>query len=226
MNIDPKINEQAQAVERIHFVKTDRRVSPKKTNPFLYLPGKRPILLSAPHSVRHLREKKIKSSDEFTGSLVYLLHQVTDCHALSVTKLYGGDPNFDDPCIYKDTIAEIAGSHEIKMVLDIHGAKREHDFDIDLGTMQGKSLLNQGQISSWVKNKLQEEGLTNISLNYFPAQQQNTVTRFVAEKLKIPGLQWEINRKYRSPHQNGTDYLLLFRALAHVIVLLEGQINS
>ncbi|WP_089609821.1 hypothetical protein [Dehalobacterium formicoaceticum] len=224
MNIDPKINEQAAAVERIHFVKTDRKLNPKKTNPFLYLPGKIPILISAPHSVRHLRHKQIKSSDEFTGSLVYLLQQVTDCHALSVTKFYGGDPNFDDPCIYKDTIKDIARKHKIKMVLDIHGAKREHDFDIDLGTMQGKSLLGREQICVWFKNKLLEEGLTAISSNFFTVVQQNTVTRFVAEKLKIPSMQLEINRKYRSPHQNGSDYFLLFRALAQAIILLDDQL--
>lgn len=228
MNIDPKINEQAVAVERIHFVKTDRRVNPKKTTPYIYLSGRIPILISAPHSVRHFRKKQIKSSDEFTGSLVYLLHQITGCHSIAMTKLYTGDPNWDYPCLYKDAIEQITQEHKIKIVIDIHGAGRDRNFDIDLGTMKGRSLLLKPQIASWVKDQL-EEGFTHVSSNYFSANGQDgqyTVTRFVAEKLQIPALQLEINRKYRNPHQNGMDYYHLFCALSQVIIMLDERLTK
>jgi len=229
MNIDPKINEQAVAVERIHFVKTDRKVNPKKITPFIYLSGKIPILISAPHSVRHFRKKLIKSSDEFTGSLVYLLHQITGCHTIAMTKLYGGDPNWDNPCLYKDAIENITKEHKIKMVIDIHGAGRDRNFDIDLGTMKGKSLLLKPQIASWVEDKLVEEGFSHVSSNFFSAagqEGQYTVTRFVAEKLQIPAMQLEINRKYRNPHQNGADYYHLFHALSQVIIMLNERLGK
>lgn len=229
MNIDPKINEQAAAVERIHFVKTDRQVNPQKTTPFIYLSGRIPILISAPHSVRHFRKKQIKSSDEFTGSLGYLLQQITGCHTIAVTKLYGGDPNWDYPCLYKDAIEHITKEHKIKVILDIHGAGRDCDFDIDMGTMKGRSLLGKHQIASWVKDKLEEEGFTDISSNFFSAAGQDgqyTVTRFVAEELHIPALQLEINRKYRNPHQNGVDYFRLFHALAQVIFMLNERLGK
>jgi len=226
MNIDPKINEQAVAVERIHFVKTDRQVNPKKINPFIYLPGKIPVLVSAPHAVRHVRKKQIKSSDEFTGSLAYLLHEITDCHALAVTKLYGGDPNYDDPCIYKDEIERITGEHPVKIVLDIHGAGRERPFDIDLGTMNGRSLAGNPEIITWVRDRFREEGFPQVTNDFFSADKQYTVTRFVAEKLHIPALQLEINRKYRTPHQNGEAYFRLFHALAEVIAMLHEKFSK
>lgn len=224
MYIDPKINEQAQAVERVHFVKTDRKVNPKKINPFMYLSGRLPILISAPHSVRHVRQKEIKSSDEFTGSLVYLLHQVTGCHAIAVTKLYGGDPNWDDPCIYKDAIRSISREQEIKIIIDIHGAGRERNFDVDLGTMKGKSLLGRNEIVPWVKEKFGLAGLSKISSNFFSAADQYTITRFSAEELHIPSMQMEINRRYRSPQQNGSDYFTLFRGLAEIILMLNERL--
>jgi transposase len=80
-------NEEAVNIEKVHFCKTDKRVNPKQEDPFWLSVGELPILLSAPHDVRHIRQRKIKMSDQFTGSIVYLLHKLTGCHAISVTKL-------------------------------------------------------------------------------------------------------------------------------------------
>lgn len=217
MNIDPKINEQAVAIEKVHFVKTDRRVNPKKVNPFLYLEGNIPILISAPHAVRHIRGKNIKPSDEFTGSLVYLLQSLTGCHGLAVTKLYGGDPNWDKDCIYKEKISQIWREHDIQLVLDIHGAARTHPFDVDIGTMRGRSLLEKSHLLSVVRNKFAEAGLNGISIDHFSAGEKNTVTKFVAEELKIPALQIELNKQFRVPHQNGQAYVKAVHALVDVI---------
>ncbi|HWR38682.1 MAG TPA: hypothetical protein VN611_04210, partial [Patescibacteria group bacterium] len=95
-----RVHEEAVSVERVHFYKTDRRVNPKQEEPFWVAIGKIPVLVSAPHAVRHCRQKKIKMSDEFTGALAFLLNQMTECHGIAATKLYGGDPNVDNPCVY------------------------------------------------------------------------------------------------------------------------------
>jgi len=67
-----RLNEEAVSVERVHFYKTDKKVNPKQEEPFWFSAGKLPVLVSAPHAVRHYRQKKIRMSDEFTGSIVYL----------------------------------------------------------------------------------------------------------------------------------------------------------
>ena len=105
-----RINEEAVNIEKIHFYKTDKRVNSKQEDPCWVSLGKLPILVSAPHAVRHYRQKKIKMSDQFTGLIAYLLNRLTDCHAIATTKLNGGDPNVDNPCLYKERIAEICGS--------------------------------------------------------------------------------------------------------------------
>jgi hypothetical protein len=208
-----KIHLEAAAVERVHFVKTDRRHDPKKSTPFRYLPGRVPVLVSAPHAVRHYREKKIKPSDEFTGSIACLLHQLTGCHALSVTKLYGGDPNFDYPCIYKSYLGDICRKYGIRLVIDLHGAARGHDFDIDIGTVNGASLLGKQKILQRLILSLENAGLTRISQNYFSTTNENIVTGFVARELNTPAMQLEINKMYRVPHQNGQAYCQLMAAL-------------
>lgn len=68
-----RINEEAVNIEKIYFYKTDKRVNPKQEDPFWTSLGKLPVLVSAPHAVRHYRHKKIMMSDQFTGSIVYLL---------------------------------------------------------------------------------------------------------------------------------------------------------
>lgn len=211
------MGEQAFSIERIHFVKTDRLHNPKKVTPYKYFPGTVPILVSAPHAVRHIRHKKIKPSDEFTGSLAYLLNEVTACHSLAITKLYGGDPNFDGQCIYKDFINSLNAQNRFKLVIDLHGASREHDFAVDIGTINGVSLLGQNHYSKVLKNSLLNYDISPISENRFTVSGNKTVTAYASENLGIPALQLEINKKFRSPNQNPTDYCRVLAALADFV---------
>lgn len=218
-----RLNEQAVSIERVHFYKTDRSVNPKQESPFRYFPGSLPVLVSAPHAVRHVRQKKIKMSDEFTGSLAYLLNQLTDCHVLALTKVYGGDPNVDFPCIYKDELTRICRESKIKFILDLHGAARDHEFDADLGTNGRKSLLGKERILDEVVNTFKNGGLTRVSLDHFAASGQNTITAWSSRELGIPAIQAEINRKYRVPAQNPTAYCRLLAVLAEIIPLLARK---
>ncbi len=221
-----RINEEAVSVERVHFYKTDKKVDPKQEEPFWVSPGKLPVLVSAPHAVRHYRQKKIKMSDQFTGSIVYLLNQLTGCHAIATTKLYGGDPNNDDRCIYKEKIAEICAEKKVKFVLDIHGAAREREFDVDLGTNSGKNLLAKTWMLETLAHNFQEFGLTKISYDYFAATGSNTIANYVARELKIAAVQVEINKQYRVPAQNPQGFHRLLAALVESIKELAQKGNK
>jgi len=208
-----RMNEEAVNVEKIHFYKTDRRVNPKQEEPFWFSQGTLPVLVSAPHAVRHYRQKKIKMSDQFTGSIVYLLNQLTDCHAIAATKLYGGDPNFDLHCIYKERIAEICRRGNVKFVLDIHGAAREREFDVDFGTNGGRNLLGKTSMLELVERNFKDYGLSRISQDHFAASGANTIANFAAIELGIPTVQIEINKQYRVPAQNSQGFHRMLGAL-------------
>lgn len=212
-----RINEEAVSVERVHFYKTDKRVNPKQAEPFWISIGKLPVLVSAPHAVRHYRQKKIKMSDQFTGSIVYLLNKLTGCHAIAATKLYGGDPNVDNPCIYKERIAEICSREKVKLVLDIHGAARDRDFDVDFGTDSGKTLLFKARMLETLEHNFQDFGLNRISHDHFAATGPNTIANYVARELQVSTVQIEINKQYRVPAQNPQGFHRLLGALVESI---------
>lgn len=207
-----RINDEAVNIEKVYFYKTDKRINPKQEDPFWVSIGKLPVLVSAPHSVRHFRQKKIKMSDQFTGSIAYLLNQLTGCHAIAVTNLYGGDPNFDNPCIYKQRITEICKRENVKFVLDIHGAARERESDVDLGTNRGETLFKSSMLEL-VERNFKDFGLSKITRGHFAAAGPNTISSFVARELGIPALQIEINKQYRVPAQNPKGFHRLLGAL-------------
>lgn len=218
-----RINEEAVNIERVHFYKTDKRVNPKQEDPFWVTLGHLPILVSAPHAVRHYRQKKIKMSDQFTGAIAYLLNQFTGCHAIAATKLYGGDPNVDTPCIYKEKITEICGREKVKFVLDLHGAAREREFDVDLGTNGGKTLLVKTRMLKLIERNFQAYGLSRISHDYFAASGPNTMANYIARELGIPAVQIEINKQFRVPAQNPQGFHRLLGALVASVRELGGR---
>ncbi|HWR45138.1 hypothetical protein [Sporomusa sp.] len=212
-----RINEEAVSVEKVHFYKTDKSINPKQEESFWISLGELPVLVSAPHAVRYYSKKKIKMSDQFTGSIVYLLNKLTGCHAIATTKLYGGDPNSDSPCIYKERIAEICGRKKVKLVLDIHGAAREREFDVDFGTNSGKTLLVKARMLETLEHNFQDFGLSRISHGQFAAIGPNTIANYVARELRIPAVQLEINKQYRVPAQNPQGFHRLLGALVESI---------
>lgn len=217
-----KKHEEAVAVEKTYFSKTDRLINPQKNSPYKYWQGCKPVLVTAPHSVRHVRKKKIKPSDIFTGSIAYFLFELTGCHSLALVKSYNGDPNYDQNCVFKEKIKDICSDNEIKLVIDLHGASRDRPFEIDLGTMNGKSLLGNREIKKLLMECFQEYGIEKITCNNLSADNQDTVTKYTACKLKIPSLQIEINRRLRAPNQNGEPFNRLLASMALFVSQIGG----
>lgn len=215
--LQSRISEEAVSMEKIYFYKTDKMVNPRVENPFKSIQGSIPLLVSAPHAVRHKRKKDIKPSDEFTGATACLLNQLTGCHTLAVSRVYNEDPNFDYPSLYKDYLGEICQRHKIKLVLDLHGASRERDFSVDLGTMEGRSLLGLEWFEGEIIRACAKQGMDKISSNFFTAGKQPTITWFASQVLGIPAIQVEVNKAYRVPRQNPQAYCKLLAALVDAI---------
>lgn len=216
-----RMNEQAVSVERVYFYKTDKGVNPKQEVPFMFCTGNVPILLSAPHAVRYYRQKKIRMSDQFTGSFIYLLHKLTGCHMIAATKLYGGDPNMDNPCLYKEKIAEFCNREKVKLILDIHGAVRDQDFDVDFGTNCGKTLLGRARLLATLEHNFRDFGLNRISHDH-AAISFTGVAGYVSRELGIPAAQLEINKQFRVPAQNSQGFHRLLGAMAESIKDFAG----
>jgi hypothetical protein len=212
MKLDSRINEEAVAIERVYFVKTDKRVNPKKVNPFCYLEGNKPFLISAPYAVRYLKKKDIKSSAEFTGSLAYLLNKLIGCHGITVNKFYGEDPDGDVKSLYKEKVADICQEHKIKQVINLKGGLRDSDPDLEIVFSNHET---QAKLTSLWDKRCKENNLNNLIMR--TNVNEETVSNFVQNELGIMGIDLYINRKYRVPHQNGIAYGKLIQTLTEIL---------
>lgn len=174
----------------------------KNEKSFEYIEGKQKIILSAPHSVRQIRNNKIKGKDFCTGTIAILLQKAIGCYCIYKTKNCNDDANYDiENNIYKDKIIELIKNKKIKFLLDIHGAKDGQGFDIDVGTANYSNLNGKNKyIEDFIK--IGEKYNLNITIDkVFKADTLHTVANTIAIKTKIPCMQIEIAKKYRDIEQ-------------------------
>ncbi len=184
--------------------------------PFSIVLGSTPVLVSIPHPVILMRNGILKVPEVYTGALGYLLHSLTNCSLIFSTGYSNNDPNYQNDCSYKKHLRNFLIQNNVQAVIDLHGAAGFRDFDIDLGTMHGKTL---GELPI---EKLTEyfnlQGINNVKLNHtFSANSEYTVTAYIHENFRIPCVQLEINERLRRPDNNPERFFSLVRALSHII---------
>jgi hypothetical protein len=184
------------SLEKI-FSDNDSILAPEGKAWFEFKTGSKKILLIAPHATAQTREGKIKQPDTGTGSLAMELHKLADVPILYTTYLSPFDPNFYDDNEFKDSLSHILNWIDPVIVLDLHCSHPFHPYDIDFGTMNQKSYINREDLLLSLKSKLIEAGLINQSQDFFSAEKNQTVTKFVSKR-GIPAIQLEINSNYLS----------------------------
>lgn len=175
----------------------------KEEQTFEVIEGKIPVLLSAPHSVRQLREGKIKGKDRYTGVITIELAKQTNSFAIYKTYNNQDDASYDiENNEYKEKVLELINKHNIKVFLDIHGAKDTDEFDVDIGTDEKRNLNGKTQILENLIKNLNEKGITKIGIDKkFKACTMHTLTKKIASSTNIACMQIEITRKYRDLEQ-------------------------
>ncbi len=171
---------------------------------FRYLPGKRPVLISAPHGALHWRQGGWKGEDEYTAALAHVLAKETGAHALYTVRRIRPDPNFEDDSDYKRTLAQLIREHDIELILDLHGARRRRDFGLELGTMSGvtcpdfeATIIQYLEWQGFVRNHRRSLDRLWVNRLFKGGAHQRTVTRFVWEQCGVNAAQIEINAHLR-----------------------------
>lgn len=175
----------------------------KEEKSFEVLEGKIPVLLSAPHSVRQLREGKIKAKDRYTGAIAIELAKMTNSFAIYKTYNNQDDASYDiENNEYKERALELINKYDIKLFLDIHGAKDNDEFDIDIGTDGKRNLNGKMQMLEGLVKNLKEKGITKIGIDKkFKACTMHTLTKKIATNTDVACMQIEITKKYRDLEQ-------------------------
>ena len=176
---------------------------------FGYAFGRLPILLSAPHGAAHQRNGRLKAEDDFTAGMVRLVAEQTGAHALYLRSRSSVDANFDGGVPYKQFLAGIVRRYRIRFVLDVHGAAAYRDFGLALGTLNGAScpheralilsVLDQYGIredAPWLRRLDLDDTFSGMG-----GAGQETITRFVSQRLRVPAAQLEINAHLRVPRR-------------------------
>lgn len=187
----------------------------EKESSFAYQKGSIPILISAPHSTKHLREGNVKSADIYTGATTLLLGELTDAHVLYTTKL-ADDANYIKDGEYKNQLRQIVEENDIQYVLDLHGASSSQPFDIDLGTVNGQSMTSSSV--ERMRSIFNENGISEVLENgFFAASTSGTITNYSFNQLGTDAVQIEINQNYRNPRYDIDSYYQMVKSLITIV---------
>ncbi|MBM7614075.1 hypothetical protein [Alkaliphilus hydrothermalis] len=188
---------------------------------FQYIEGNIPVILSAPHTVRQIRNGTHKKADIFTGSLGIILQELTNCHLIYRTYTGKGDANRDIECPYKAQLMKKITDNNILYLIDLHGMGENREFDIDIGTLRGKSI--ETSLEKIILNSFFSFNIKDVRFDYlFDADKEGTVTNTIWNNLSINSFQIEINAIYRNlkVKKNHPNFLRLIRSIEQLILSL------
>jgi hypothetical protein len=188
------------------------------------LPGRVPVVLSAPHSVQQPRpcagaQGALHRSEPYTGPLAIQLHRATGAWAIYATRTARRDPNRRPFSTYKrhglQALAERAAP---RLILDLHGAQTRR-FAVAIGTSPALRAGRCQAVIDLLASRLAGalDGAVVVDPPAFQANGRGTITAHCWAALGVPAVQLEISRTYRRPRQNPAAYAALFTALQHFI---------
>lgn len=173
---------------------------------FRFQAGSLPVLISAPHGAAHTRHGWLKEEDDFTAGLARLCGELSGAYVLYAWRKSATDPNYYPDVPYKQALAQIVRRYDIRFVVDLHGCAAYRDFGIALGTMQGQSLPREYRrliLRLLYRHGFRAGGgwLSRVDVDRtFTAgngSRQETITRFVSQRLGVPAVQVELNSYLR-----------------------------
>lgn len=161
--------------------------------------GTKPIIISAPHSVKQFREGRIKPEDIMTGSIVEYICEEFQTFGIIRTCNLGDDPNYYNNSIsleYKKEILKFIEEYNIAYLFDIHGCSNKYGFDIDIGTNSGKNISCDIKTLYELKKLFSSDLLVEID-NIFKASMPSTISNFIHASSLITCIQLELSKDLR-----------------------------
>lgn len=163
-------------------------------NPYIMKIGLLPVIITAPHGVKQKKEDgTIKLSEPFTKAIAMYVANNLNTSFLIKTKDTGIDANSDNKEVFKETLLQIIKTQNIKLLIDLHGSKKERDFDIEFGTLN--NLSADYSTVKELEEAFKEHGIKNVIYN--EPFKGGGITRYIYGNTNIDVIQIEINRKFR-----------------------------
>ena len=173
----------------------DKLENAKIESTYLIKKGSIPIILTAPHTMKQRkRDGSIKLNEPFTKAIAKYVSNKTGCSYLIKQRATKIDSNWEEVDDFKLLLERFIHEHEVKLLIDIHGASSRREFDVELGTLNNLSVRHS-TIKS-LRNAFFESGIYEIALNN--PFKGGGITKYIFGKTEIDVIQIEINGKYRN----------------------------
>ena len=157
--------------------------------------GENKVLITAPHTMLQMHEDgSYKLSEPFTKAIALYVGSITNSSYLVKNKDTGIDPNHCIKDTFKSMLLDIIKDQDIKLIIDIHGAKEDRDFDIEFGTLN--NLTTDFSVIKELEDAFNEVGIKNVSYN--EPFKGGMITKTIYENTNCDVMQIEINAKYRN----------------------------
>ena len=157
--------------------------------------GTLPIIFSSPHTTEHKREDgSIKLGEPYTKAISLYLNKYIDTYSIIKNEDDSYDSNKDYYDDYNVELRRLIKEENIKLVIDLHGASSDRDFDVEFGTLN--NLSADYSTIKVLEQTLIDHGITNITHN--ETFKGGAITQGVFALTDVDVIQLEINRKYRN----------------------------
>lgn len=165
-----------------------------KSRDYLFKNGKIPILITAVHTV--YQEHKDKFAEPYTGGIAqYVANRIDGFYAIKAID-NGIDSNSTDPDEFKDYLLSKIRDENIKLIIDLHGAKKEREFNIEIGTLNGLTAdltVIKSLEYCFIKNGIQDIAYNNPFKG-------GGITQSLFANTDLDIIQIEINYSYRNKY--------------------------
>lgn len=156
--------------------------------------GNIPVIITAVHTMEQVKDDgTIKLSEPFTKAITMYVADKTNSYSLIKNIDTGIDSNSLITDEFKIELLKIIKENNIRLLFDIHGASKDREFDVELGTLNNLSA-DYSTIKE-LEEAFIENGITNIELNN--PFKGGGITQYIYESTNIDIIQIEINKKFR-----------------------------
>lgn len=130
------------------------------------------------------------------------------------------DSNRDNNDEYKKALINLAKENDIKLVIDLHGASKDRDFDIEFGTLN--NLSADFSTIRELEEAFTENGIKFIKHN--DPFKGGAITQYLYNLEDVDAIQIEINGRYRDC--NNVEFLKkIIESLENFIRQYDKYIN-
>ena len=192
------------------------------TNNYVFKEGKIPILFTSVHSMTQFKDDgTIKVKESYTKAIALYLNKYYDVNCFIKVNDTGLDSNRDNHDEFKEELLKIVKNKSIKLVIDLHGAKRDREFDVEFGTLN--NLTADFSTIKELEEAFTENNISTITHNTL--FKGGAITKYLYNLKDVDAIQLEINKTYRD-YKNIEQLERLCTSLGNFINQYNVIINS